>query len=117
MEKVAIWKEERWQRLQFNRIMLTSNAAVEWQKLDLPTDGNRFYIRNESGAVGLDVSFEEDPRNKPTPSFFHLTALGVVGYDRTMDFIPRHCWVRQTGADQMVYFEVTDEPVGEEEQA
>ncbi len=87
-----------------------------WVRLDLPPNGRRLYIRNENGAVALDVSFMKSPAENPIISFFTLSSTATLGFERTMDFIPRNCWVRQHVANQQFYWEVIDDQVDQDQE-
>jgi len=91
-------------------------GQFRWVRLDLPANGRWLYIKNESGAVGLDVSFMRDPSENPVISFFNLTSTAGLDSERTMDFIPRSCWVRQYAANQQFYWEVIDDDVDQDQE-
>lgn len=115
IEKVLIWKDGKWRRLFYQRLVITSPLAIsEWVKLALPIDGLSLEIRNENAANNLDVSFQDDPRTANDVSFFRLAQLGSFGSSRFFDFVPQQCWVRQNVANHTFYWEVTDE-LGDEE--
>jgi hypothetical protein len=90
-------------------------GTFSWMKLQTPSNGLGFHIRNESGTAALEVSHDEDPRTNLRPSYYSLDATTGNRPDRTIDYVPRFVWVRQQEANQVVYWEVIDEDTGEEE--
>ena len=91
-------------------------GQYRWVRLDLPPNGRRLYIRNEDGAQVLDVSFMRDPSENPVISFFTLSSTAGLDSERTMDFIPRSCWIRQHAANQQFYWEVIDDQVDQDQE-
>lgn len=111
--------------LHFQRQVLTEgvydagsaySGQYRWVRLDLPPNGRRLYIRNENGAVVLDVSFMKSPSEHPIISFFTLSSTAGLDNERTIDFIPRNCWVRQHVANQQVYWEVIDDGIDQDQE-